>query len=359
MKILHIETGRHLYGGALQVFYLMRGLHAEGVENILVCAAGSEIGKHCQGIATIVEVPMAGDVDPRLLFGLIKAIRTHRPDVVHAHSRRGADWWGGVAARLCHTRSVLTRRVDNPESRWSARLKYGRYDRVVTISDGIRQVLLSEGVPEGHLELIHSVVDREQFVQPAERAWFEAEFGLRPGEQTVAVIAQMIERKGHRFLIEAMPAILQQQPQTRFLFFGQGPLRQPLEDLCQARGLSQQVLFPGFRDDLARILPCLDLVVHPALMEGLGVSLLQAAAAGVPIVGARAGGIPEVVRDGENGFLVPPGEVAPLLEKTLQLLQDDELRRSFGANGKRLVAEEFSIPTMVDRYQRLYANLLR
>jgi glycosyltransferase involved in cell wall biosynthesis len=359
MKVLHIETGRHLYGGALQVYYLLRGLHAVGIENILVCAPGSEIGRKCAGIATIVELPTIGDIDPRLLIGLCQTIRRQRPDIVHAHSRRGADWWGGIAAQLCGVKSVLTRRVDNPESALLVRLKYNRFDRVVTISEGIRQVLLSEGVAEKHVELIHSVVDLEQYNCQADRPWFEQEFSLHPGERTVAIIAQLIERKGHRFLLAGAEKILAAVPNLRFIFFGQGPQRQELETECRARGLEEKVVFAGFRNDLPRVLPNLDLVVHPALMEGLGVSLLQTAAAGRPMVGARAGGIPEVIREGVNGYLVPPGEVTSLAEKTIELLLDRQLAERFGANGRHLVETEFSIPTMISRYQRLYAQLLR
>jgi len=358
MKILHIETGRHLYGGALQVFYLLRGLHQQGVKNVLVCAKGSAIAQEAQAFAKVIELPMFGDGDPRFLLGLIRSIHAERPSVVHAHSRRGADWMAGLSARFCGVRSVLTRRVDNPESRTLARLKYGSYDRVVTISDGIRQVLLGEGISAEHVELIHSVVDHEPYLQPCDRAWFEAEFGIRPGEKCIAVIAQLIDRKGHRFLLEALPAILSRIPQLKVIFFGKGPLRQELETTCVERSLAGKVIFAGFRDDLSHILPCLDLVVHPALMEGLGVSLLQAAAAGVPIVASRAGGIPEVVRDGVNGYLVEPGDVGQLSSKALAILEDASLGRRFGFAGRGLVLREFSITTMVERYQTLYASLV-
>ena len=230
---------------------------------------------------------------------------------------------------------------------------------MVTISEGIRQVLLREGVAEKHLQLIHSVVDLEQYNCPADRPWFEGEFALPPGTRTVAIIAQLIERKGHRFLLAGAEQILAAVPNLRFIFFGQGPQRAELEAECRARGLAEKVIFAGFRDDLPRILPNLDLVVHPALMEGLGVSLLQAAAAGRSMIGARAGGIPEVIRDGVNGYLVPPGEVTPLAEKSIELLLDRQQADRFGANGRRLVEEEFSIPAMISRYQRLYAQLLR
>lgn len=169
----------------------------------------------------------------------------------------------------------------------------------------------------------------------------------------------MIQRKGHRYLLEAAPAILEQCPGARFLFFGKGPLRQELEELSAKAGLRDKVLFAGFRQDLQRIVPCLDLVVHPALMEGLGVSLLQAAATAVPIVGAKAGGIPEIVRDGINGYLVPPGNAEALVEPIVSLLQDRQLAASFGSAGQQIVQEFFSIPAMVAGNLNIYRKLLR
>lgn len=359
MKILHVETGRHLYGGALQVFYLIRGLRERDVASVLVCARGSAIGAACRPFAEVVEIDMAGDVDPRFFSGLCRTVRQLRPDVLHAHSRRGADWWTGLAARRFGLPAVVTRRVDNREAPWLARLKYGMYDRVASISEGIRQVLIDEGVAAGRIPLIHSAVDSDKYQQSRDRVWFEREFSLPAGSRVLAVIAQMIERKGHRYLIDGLPTILAEHPATRVIFFGQGPLRQELETLCTSRGLSHVVHFAGFRDDLDRVLPNLDLVVHPALMEGLGVSLLQASAAGVPIVAARAGGIPEVVRDGVNGALVEPGTVEPLAAAIRRYLADESLARDHGAAGRELVRNEFSISAMVDSYHELYGGLLQ
>jgi glycosyltransferase involved in cell wall biosynthesis len=340
MKVLHVETGRHLYGGALQVQYLLEGLAARGVENILACPRGSEIASAARPFSVVAEAPMGGEVDPRLFFHLSRLIRCHRPDIIHVHSRRGADLWGPLAARLHGVKAVLTRRVDNPEPSWLARIKYRPYEWVVTISEGIRRVLLQEGVPEKRTICIHSAVDIRRFKQARNLGWFRSEFCLEKDEKTVGVIAQLIARKGHRHLIEAAPTLLANFPGLRFLFFGQGPLEEELGQLCQKTGIADKVLFAGFRKDLDRILPCLDLVVHPATMEGLGVSLLQAAAAGVPMVAARAGGIPEIVRDGLNGYLVEPGKSSLLIEPILDLLGDPEKARTMGQAGEEIVQSE-------------------
>lgn len=357
MKILHIETGRHLYGGALQVCYLLEGLRQKGTENVLLCTAGSEIARMAASNATIEAIPMHGELDLLFPFRLAGLIRRHRPDVVHVHSRRGADLWTGVCARMLKVPVVITRRVDNREWPPFARLKYGSYDRVVSISEGIRQVLLSEGLMPDQVQCIHSVVKPGQYREARDRNWFAGQFGVPAAAPLIGVIAQLIPRKGHRYLLEIMPRLRAKFPELQVVFFGQGPLRDELEASVTGHGLVGVVTFAGFRNDMPKILPCLDLVVHPALMEGLGVSLLQAAAAGVPIIGARAGGIPEIVHDGVNGRLVNPGNTEQLYEAVSQLLTQPELRQQYGSAGRNLVERDFSVETMVDGYLKVYTDI--
>ncbi|WP_295412857.1 glycosyltransferase, partial [uncultured Thiodictyon sp.] len=173
----------------------------------------------------------------------------------------------------------------------------------------------------------------------------------------LAVVAQLIERKGHRFLLRALPPLAAAHPGLRVFFFGQGPKAADLAREAHELGLAGQVTLAGFRDDLADILPCLDLLVHPALMEGLGVSLLQAASAGVPILASRVGGIPEAVRDGENGVLVPPGDSPALGAALGALLTDPARRHALGAGGRALMAREFSIDAMVEGNLAVYQEL--
>ena len=360
MKILHIESGRNLYGGALQVVFLLRGLAAaESGRQVLVCPRDSAIAAVQDVLATVHAIRMGGDGDPSQTLRIRRIIRTEAPDLVHIHSRRGADLWGLMAARACRVPVVLTRRVDNPEPRWLVRMRYGHCDHVVTISRGIFQVLRSEGVPEAKLTCVHSAVDTECYRPRPDPAWFSSTFDLPAGAPAVGMIAQFIERKGHRTLLDAIPRILEAHAQTRFLLFGQGPLQTEIEHRLRQTGLDQHVLVAGFRDDLEQVIPNLDLVVHPAQMEGLGVSLLQASACAVPIVAARAGGIPEAVRDGENGILVPPADAAALAESVIALLNDHTRARAMGQRGREIVLRDFSIPTMVSGNLAVYRRVLR
>ena len=225
MKVLHVEAGRYLYGGARQVAYLLEGLGRHGVESVLVCPRGSAIAAEMRGrISRVHEIPMGGDLDMGLIWRLKRIIQSERADIVHLHSRRGADLLGGLAAWLTGVKTVLSRRVDNPEAPLVARWKYRLFDRVITISEGIRQVLLSEGVDAHRLVCVRSAVSPEAYRTRCDRAWFERAFNLTGAETVIAVIAQLIPRKGHRFLLQALPGLLDDFSALHVIFFGQGPL---------------------------------------------------------------------------------------------------------------------------------------
>ncbi|MBK1724909.1 glycosyltransferase [Thiocystis violacea] len=358
MRILHVEGGRHLYGGAFQVLHLLRGLHARGHRNLLACPRGCALAEAAAPVAEVHGMPMHGDADLLMAWRLRRLIRQARPDVVHLHSRIGADVMGGIAARLAGVPVIHTRRVDNPEPRWLVALKYRLHDRVVAISEGIGRVLVDEGLPSDKLRVVRSAVDFERYAGGCAGPEIRARLGVPADALLIGVIAQLIPRKGHRLLIEAAPDLVALCPSLEIRFFGQGPLAEALQRQIDAAGLSDYIRLAGFRDDLAEILPCLDLVVHPALMEGLGVSLLQAASAGVPIVASRAGGIPEAVRDGENGLLVPPGDAGALREAIADLLEDSARRRALGLGGQALMAREFSIDAMVEGNLAVYGELV-
>lgn len=358
MKILHVEAGRHLYGGAQQVVWLMQGLAQLGAENLLACPPDSAVADAAVGLGDVHPIPMGGDLDVRLAWRLHRLIRAVRPDLVHLHSRAGADLMGGIAARLAGVPVVCSRRVDNPEPGWLVRLKYRLHDRVIAISEGIGRVLVAEGLPPEKLRVVRSAVDFERFDRSCDREGVCAELGLAADRRLLGVVAQLIPRKGHRWLIETLPGLVAVHPDLCVLFFGKGPEERALRAQAEDAGVGGHLVFAGFRDDLPAILPCLDLLVHPALMEGLGVSLLQAASAGVPIVASDVGGIPEAVRDGVNGLLVPPSDAPALASAVGRLLGDPALARRLGEAGRRLMRSEFSVGAMVEGNLSVYRELL-
>lgn len=360
MKLLHIETGMNLYGGARQVGFIMEGLQKRGIENLLICPAGSDIEKLAAGFGVqVLPFNQKKGLGLQLFRDIKKALKKYSPDLVHVHSRRlGADLWGGLAAKKLHVPAIISRRVDNPEPRWIVLWKYGLYDRVIAISEGIRQVLIKEGLGPDHVTTVRSAIDINTAKTDCDRAGFEAAFGVKPQNLTIAVIAQLIYRKGHRHLLAVLPEILATSPNLRVIFFGKGAEENALRKTTKELGLEAVVEFAGFRDDLLNWLPCIDLVVHPADMEGLGVSLIQAAASSRPIIAVRAGGMPEIVHHRINGLLVEPGNTSELKKAVSTLLGDDKKRAAFGAAGRTLVEESFTVDAMVDGNLQCYQEII-
>lgn len=358
MKILHVETGRHLHGGARQVLYLMQGLAERGFDNVLVCARGSAVASAAADIARVVALPWRGEADALAALRLLRVVRDEHPAVLHAHSRRGADWFTALAAASSQVPAVVSRRVDNVETGWLVRWKYRHYSAAIAISAAIADVLretLGNALPP--VRMIHDAVDSARFAPGGERAWLAAEFALDPTQPIIAMVAQFIPRKGHTLLLDALPELWQRHPGLQCLLLGRGPERSRIAALVQARGWEARVRLPGFRADMARILPALDMLVHPALTEGLGVALLEAGACGVPVVAAAAGGIPEVIEHGRTGLLVPCGSSEPLAAAMLRLLDDPVFAAQLGRAARLRVERDFSVDAMTTAHATLYREL--
>lgn len=348
MKVVHVEAGRHLYGGALQVVFLLEGLQARGIESVLVCPPGAEVGRRARELGIDVrEMPLRGDHDLPFILRLVRLLRRERPDILHLHSRRGADTLGGIAGRLAGVPTVLSRRVDNPEPRWLVAVKYRLYDRVIVISEAIRRVLVAGRVPTEKVHCVHSAVDTDRYTPRRDREWFEGEFDLPPNAMTIGMIAQMIPRKGHFAVLEVAPEILRERPHTYFLFFGKGPLKQAIEKRIATTGLQGQIRLCGFRSDIERVIPNLDILVHPASMEGLGVTILQASACGVPVVASGSGGIPEAIENGSTGVILSSPLEDHLADALITLLDAPQERQRMGEAGRRKVQRSFSTSAMV------------
>ena len=358
MRIAHLEAGRHLYGGAAQVRYLVDGLTARGVDNLLLCPTGSECAR-AASTATVRALPMRGDLDLTLPLRLVRALARFRPDVVHVHSRRGADIYGGLAAALAGVPAVLTRRVEFAEPAWLARWKYKPYAAVVALSCAIAAQLAAAGVDAARIVRIPSAVDTARYrPDAAARARLLAAFALPNDALVVGVVAQLIERKGHHALLASLPELVRVEPKLCVLLFGRGPLEPELRAQIAALDVGDHVVLTGFRTDMPDLLPGLDVLAHAAVREGLGLALLEAASAGVPVVAYAAGGVPDAVVDGTTGLLVPVGDTAALRAALARLLAGRVERARLGAAARAHAERHFGIDGLVDAHLDLYNRVL-
>jgi len=355
---MHLETGRHLYGGARQVLLLIRGLITRGHRCTLVCPGDSDIATAARQLGfTVRGMTVGGDFDVAFAWQLARLLPEIRPALIHVHSRRGADTLGGIAARLTGVPAVLSRRVDSVDLPGLGRLKYAQYRRVIAISSYIRDQLAALGVPIAKLRLVRSAVAAP--TESARAPWqaFVDEFGLPADVFPIAVVAQLIPRKGHRFFLEAVAQLRDAHPEIRAILFGAGPLQAELTAQVTALGLDKTVQFAGYHHELDRFIGHFKLLVHPAEREGLGVGVLEAQAAGVPVVGFRAGGLVEAVADGKTGLLVSPGDGSALTAAIRRLIEDDGQRTRFAAAGPAWICNDFGVDAMVDGNLAVYREL--
>lgn len=334
--------------------YLIDGLAACGIDNVLLCPPEQPLA-HCVSNARVVVLPMRGDFDIGATRRLARRLEAEAPDLVHVHSRRGADVHGGRAAELAGLPAILTRRVDSRESGPLARLKYRPYRCIVAISRAVAAQLEGAGVAPERVRIIPSAVDTERFgPDPRARARLVARFGFETEDRIVGIVAQLIERKGHDVALTAVAELAAKHPTLRLLCVGVGPRADTLRQQLARSGLSERVRLAGFRDDVAEWLPGLDVYVHPALREGLGAAVLEAMSAGLPVVASAVGGLIDLIEPGRDGLLVPVRDASALASALDALLGNPVLCARLGAAARERVRRDFTIQAMTRAYAALY-----
>jgi len=208
------------------------------------------------------------------------------------------------------------------------------------------------GVEAGRIRLIHSGIDPERFVRCADGS------ASAEHEAVVGIIAALEERKGHRYLLEAAAMLKRHGHRIKYLVAGEGPVRRQLEDRVKALNLGDEVRFCGFVSDAPAFLSEIDIFILPSLYEGLGVAVLEAMAAGKPVIASRVGGLPELVADGETGLLVAPKNVEGLADAIARLADDKSLAREMGRKGAARARASFSLEKMASQNEAYYYELV-
>ena len=365
LRILHADTADSWRGGQAQALALLEGLAARGHHQWLAAPEGPLAERaRAQGVETHAWRPR-GDLDLPAAWRLRGLARALRPDVVHLHSARAhaTGWW---AARASGAACVVARRVDFEVARHPlSALKYRLpVDRFVTVSHGIQEVLARSGVPAARVRVIHSGIDVRAIVDAVERARAEGRsaalrrsFGVPEGAPWIGIIAALAPHKDHVTFLEAARRVADTWPDARFVCAGDGPLAASVRARVESLGLTARVALPGFVEDVPALLGALDVFVLSSYLEGLGTSVLDAQAAGVPVVATCVGGVPEMVADGETGILVPARDPKALGLAIGRVLADPEGARARATRARGTV-EAFDVARTVEQTEALYRELL-
>ena len=350
MKILHLNTESTWRGGERQTLLLAEGLVRADEDVTVLARAGSPLAERTRE-AGVRCVPLPAG--PTGLVSMAVEARAH--DVVHVHASRAL---GQVVLAAGRKPIVYTRRVDFTPSRDPlTRLKYARAHRVVCISGAIAGVMRSWGLPNAKIRHIPSAAPA--YTPPcAERIRaLRIELGLAPGTPVIGHVGALVGHKDQTTLLAAMRHVVERRPEVRVLLIGDGPLRRTLHAFARRLGLGGVVTFTGFRSDALDLYALFDLFCLSSSMEGMGSAILDAFAAGVPVVATRAGGIPEMIEDGVNGRLVPARDPAALAEALTEALEDAPARARWAQAAREVFAARYSVERMVESYREVYAEV--
>lgn len=360
MFSLHIDTARTWRGGQNQVLVTVLGLRALGHRTVLVAHSAGELRQRAKEGLDLIPLAPRTEMDLGAAWRLSRVIKQLRPDIVHAHDPHGVAMAAlalSMSTQLAKPPLIASRRVDfrlrgSTLSRW----KYRQVDCFICASAAIRTLLVSDGVPEARAVTVHEGIDLDR-VAAAPPANLHEELWLPHDAPIVGNVAALAPHKGQRHLVEAAALVVRQLPDARFVIVGEGELRESLERHIKEHHLEKHVLLAGFRPDVLSIHKAFDVFVMSSVTEGLGTSLLDAMAAGKPIVATSTGGIPEVVVDDETGILVPPRDHQAMADAIVRLLNDAPLRQRMGQAGLKRVRQKFSAERMVKNTLRVYQRV--
>jgi len=297
--------------------------------------------------------------DARLIGTLYRLFRREQVDVVQTHHLTQLIY-GALGARLAGATLVHveheTFSLRSARARHRLRALSFFCDRVVAVGEEIRDFLVGEvRIARSRVALIRNGIDLARY-RPGRRD-FRRRIGLPVTERWIGQIARLEEEKDQATLLRAFASVRARHADTRLVLVGDGSLRASLEELARSLGVEAAVSFLGARSDVADLLPELDVFVLSSIREGLPLALLEAMACGVPVVATAIGNIPRVVRDGENGDLVPPADERALAAAVGRTLDSPDRASALGAAARAWVAQEYGLDATVRRYQELYDEL--
>ncbi len=345
MTILEYITPSRL-GGAEEYFVRLVALQQQAGHRVLVVTKRDALlrsrleGSGAQVLGWLTR----GKLDPLTLSRLLRLIRRERVDLVHTHLTT-ASWLGALAGRLA--RVPVVAHVHAADSKtW-----FQHADYLVAVAQGVKEHLVEQGVPSARIPVCYYGLDIARFDALPSRDELRRELELPLDAPLVGVAASLQERKGHRFLLEAMAELSPKLPDLHAVFAGEGPEEGALRSLAAELKLGERVRFLGFRGDVRRVVPACDVFCLPSRKEGLSIAVMEAMAMRVPVVATRIAGMPEIIEDGRSGLLVEPSQAQPLARALERLLSDAELSASLASHARRTLQEKWEQHACFERLE--------
>lgn len=358
LKILQLKTSASRGGAETLLLQLTQAFTTRGhTVTTIVGEKGWLNDRFVEANLTVRSYPMTTPSACLHFATLLAEAKNAKPQVVLCHGAR-VSVFGTILSLLLRVPLVT---VEHNVDDWRERA-YGRNEidrwvgrrskRRIAVSEAVAAMLRAKHIvnPEKLIVIANgcAVAPLEDSVRVRQQV--RDSLRVSDEELLVVTVARCVEQKGHRFLVEAIPRVLRVVPKARFLFVGDGPLRPAIEAEAEQALIGDKLQLVGAVDNVREILAGADLFVLPSLWEGLPLALLEAMLSGVPVVATRVGGVPEVIRDGVNGIVVPPGSPEKLAEAITGLLRDSERRQALARTGEADARRNHSVDRMSEKY---------
>ena len=347
--IVHVASGREWRGGQRQVWLLAQALKRLEVAQIVVTGAGTELARRLRSSGVPIRaVAWKLGLDPRVIPVILWELHRSRA-ILHAHDAHSLTL-AGVCARLTGAPLVVTRRVDFPLRR---RGYWGRADCVIAISNAVAEVLVRDGIERERITVVHSGISLDT-TQAVGRLGIRDLLGLPPAALVAANVGALVPHKDHATLLAAAKKLEGRYPDLHWVVAGEGELRPSLETRIRQLGLRDRVHLMGHLSSPERLIADADIFVMSSRQEGLGTSVLEAMALGIPVASTGAGGLPEMLAEGA-GLMVPPGDAGALAEAVARILEDPVLRTNLVGRARAEVSR-FTDRRMADQVRSVYRS---
>lgn len=361
LTILHSEASNGWGGQEIRILNEMLGMRRMGHEVLLATPPHTSI--YLRAIECGIETfPVSMDV-PNFAPGVVylsHLLRKRNVSIINTHSSRDS-WIGSIAGRLAGVKVLRTRHISSRlRNNFLTRLVYGRLCHgVITTGEFIKNQLVRElRIDPERIYPIPTGVDLETF-DGATGDRVREELGVSGDAPVLGVAAVLRSWKGHLFLLGAMPEVVAAYPEVKLLVVGEGPMRRCIEREVERLDLQSTVILTGYREDIPEVVNAFDIgVLASYASEGIPQFVLQAMAAGKPVIGTSVGGIPEVVIDGVTGLLVRPEDPESMGNAIRSLLGDHDRMKRMGEAGRSYVSERHSAGRMLDSLEKLYSMIM-
>ncbi len=357
MKILILTTHMN-YGGISSYCFGLAKCLREKDHRVFIASSGgnmlNQLEKH-NIRHKFIPINTKSELNPLVLLSLIKLfifVRRQKIEIIHAQTRV-TQVLAYFLSRLNSIPYVTTAHgFFKPKQ---ARLLFPCWgETVIAISEAVkRHLMIDFSVQEKRIVLIHNGIDTKKFKVNPQRN--NADIPSR----TVGIIARLSDVKGHKYLIEAMVAVIQKFPRARLFIFGEGKMKYRLVRLAEKLKINEKVFFLPSVANTAEVLQEIDIFVMPSLQEGLGLSILEAQACAIPVIASEVGGIPSVIENNVTGILVPPMDSAALADAIKKIMSDKKLAIELGFKGKESAQNNFDLKDMADKVENLYIKVIK